>query len=91
MLSLELLKGGNIGDYIGTTKVALKGDARSLDYGSCRAWREQTDQLCRQLVFSGCAASRASAHIHVLQGCRFALVEFNSSLNSDASLQAVEV
>ena len=33
--SLNSLKGGYIGDYIGTTVVVTKGDTRSLDYSSC--------------------------------------------------------
>ena len=32
--SLNSLKGGYIGDYIGTTIGVIKGDTRSLDYGS---------------------------------------------------------
>ena len=32
--SLNSLKGGNVGDYIGTTIGDIKGDARSLDYSS---------------------------------------------------------
>ena len=30
--SLNSLKGGYIGDYIGTTMGVIKGDTRSLDY-----------------------------------------------------------
>ena len=32
--SLNSLKGGYIGDYIGTTIGGIRGDTRSLDYGS---------------------------------------------------------
>ena len=32
--SLNSLKGGSIGDYIGTTIGLIKGDSRSLDNGS---------------------------------------------------------
>ena len=34
--SLNSLKGGYIGDYIGTTMRAIKGNTRSLDYSSYR-------------------------------------------------------
>ena len=33
--SLNSLKGGYIGDYIGATTGLIKGDTRSLDNGSC--------------------------------------------------------
>ena len=36
--SLNSLKGEYIGDYIGTTIGVIKGDTRSLDYGSFGYW-----------------------------------------------------
>ena len=39
-LSSKLLKGGYIGDYIGTIVGVIKGDTRSLDYGSYGGFTE---------------------------------------------------
>ena len=36
-LYMSYLKGGSIGDYIGTTIGVIKGDTSSLDYSSYRA------------------------------------------------------
>ena len=38
--SLNSLKGGYIGDSIGATVRGIKGDTRSLDYGSYRAGQD---------------------------------------------------
>ena len=49
--SLNSLKGGYIGDYIGTTIGVIKGDTRSLDTGShedcCKGFQRQCQTFSR--------------------------------------------
>ena len=45
VLQSKLLKGDCIGDYIGTIIVVIRGDTRSLDYGSYRCAKPRTSAL----------------------------------------------
>ena len=42
--SLNSLKGGYIGDYLGEYHRGIKGDTRSLDYSTCKTARDLNNQ-----------------------------------------------